>query len=120
MVHWLCVEGCGACCHLAPEDRPDLPTYLSPEELTQYHAMVGEGGWCVHYDRHQRKCTIYDDRPRFCRVTPDNFHRMFQVPPEEFTEFAIDCCCQQIEGVYGEESEELDRYLAAVNPMEGD
>jgi hypothetical protein len=39
---------------------------------------------------------------------------MFGVGPEDFNDFAIDCCCQQIEGVYGEESLELMRYNHAV------
>ena len=111
---WRCVGGCGACCHLDPGDRPDLADYLPPEELALYLSMVGEGGWCIHYDAQGRKCTIYDDRPRFCRVLPDTFESMFGVPLADFNEFAIACCRQQIDGVYGDESEEMDRYNQAV------
>ena len=107
---WQCVSNCGACCNLTPKDRPDLAEYLEPEELTLYMTMVGEDGWCINYDRHNRKCQIYDSRPRFCRVEPDNFQDMYGVEKEEFNEFAIACCQQQIDGVYGEDSEELNRY----------
>lgn len=107
---WQCISGCGACCNLAPEDRPDLERYLSTEELKLYLSMVGEDGWCINYDRDSRKCQIYDKRPRFCRVQPDNFEEMYGVEPEEFNEFAIACCHQQITGVYGIDSPELERY----------
>ena len=111
---WQCVSNCGACCNLTPEDRPDLAEYLEPEELTLYMTMVGEDGWCINYDRDNRKCQIYDRRPRFCRVQPNNFQDMYGVEPEEFNEFAIACCQQQIDGVYGEDSEELTRYDVAI------
>ena len=48
---WRCVKHCGACCHLDPADRPNLEDYLSAEELEVYLSMVGEGGWCVNFDR---------------------------------------------------------------------
>ena len=107
---WQCVTNCGACCNLTPEDRPDLAEYLSSEELELYMSMVGESGWCINYDRKERKCKIYDERPRFCRVEPDNFAVMYDVERAEFDEFAIACCQQQIAGVYGEDSSELERY----------
>lgn len=111
---WQCVSNCGACCNLTPEDRPDLAEYLEPEELELYMTMVGEDGWCINYDRDSRKCQIYDRRPRFCRVEPKNFQDMYGVEKEEFNEFAIACCQQQISGVYGEDSAELTRYNLAV------
>ncbi len=107
---WQCISNCGACCNLTPEDRPNLAEYLSVEELELYLSMVGEDGWCINYDRDTRKCQIYQRRPRFCRVQPDNFKQMYGVEASEFDEFAISCCQQQIAGVYGEDSEELARY----------
>jgi uncharacterized protein len=115
MATWRCVKNCGACCHLDPVDRPDLEEYLEPEELTLYSSMVGADGWCINLDRDTRKCKIYDERPRFCRVLPDNFQRMFAIDPSEFNEFAIDCCHQQIAGVYGEESEEMKAFDSFAN-----
>ena len=111
---WQCVNNCGACCNLTPEDRPDLAEYLSSEELELYMSMVGESGWCINYDRDSRKCQIYDERPRFCRVEPDNFASMYSVDKSEFDEFAIACCQQQITGVYGEDSSELEHYNQTI------
>ena len=112
---WQCVSNCGACCNLTPEDRPDLAQYLSNDELNLYMTMVGEDGWCINYDRDTRKCQIYDLRPRFCRVQPDNFEDMYGVELTEFNEFAIACCQQQISGVYGENSGELSRYNSEIS-----
>lgn len=112
---WVCVQGCGACCHLDPQERPDLETYLTPVELERYLSMVGENGWCIYYDRDRRDCRIYAERPRFCRVLPETFQSMFGVEPENFNDFAIACCREQIAGVYGEESEEMTRYNDAVS-----
>lgn len=110
METWRCVRQCGACCHLDPGDRPDLEDYLSPEELAQYLSMVGKGGWCINFDHSTRECRIYEQRPRFCRVQPDIFEQMYGIAAEEFNDFAIDCCRQQIAGVYGKNSQEMKRY----------
>ena len=110
MATWCCVKQCGACCHLDPAERPDLETYLSPDELEMYLDMVGEGGWCVNFDQSTRECRIYQDRPRFCRVQIDVFQEMYSIEPEELNDFAIDCCRQQIEGVYGDRSLEMIRF----------
>lgn len=107
---WHCVKRCGACCHLDPGDRPDLDEYLSPEELELYLSLVGKDGWCINYDRATRECKIYANRPRFCRVRADVFHDLYGIEPEELNDFAIDCCRQQIEGVYGDRSLEMLRF----------
>lgn len=114
MKTWTCIQNCGACCHLEPSERPELDSYLSPTELEQYLSFVGEGGWCIHFDRRQRQCRIYADRPDFCRVRPDTFKKMYGIEPEVFDEFAIDCCHQQIEWLYGPDSAEMERYDRAV------
>jgi Fe-S-cluster containining protein len=114
MVAWQCLKNCGACCQLNPEERPDLEDYLTAAELEQYLSMVGKEGWCIHFDQQTRLCTIYEERPQFCRVKPDIFARMYQVEPEEFDEFAIDCCHQHIEDLYGEDSPEMRRYCQEV------
>lgn len=107
MATWLCVKQCGACCHLDPAERPDIYEYLSPEELKLYLSMVGEGGWCVNFDKQTRECRIYTNRPRFCRVEPEVFQDLYDIQPEELNDFAIECCHQQIEGVYGVSSGEM-------------
>lgn len=114
MATWLCVKQCGACCQLDPADRPDLDEYLSPTDLDQYLSMVGEDGWCINFDHASRECRIYANRPRFCRVEPAIFQELYDVEPEELNDFAIDCCRQQIEGVYGPRSLELLRFDRAV------
>ena len=111
---WQCVSGCGACCNLTPEDRPNLEDYLDPEELKLYLSMVREDGWCINYDRNSRQCQIYNERPRFCRVKPDNFADMYGTELSEFNGFAIACCQQQISGVYGVDSQELETYNGAT------
>lgn len=101
MATWHCVKQCGACCHLDPAARPDLDQYLSSDELERYLSLVGDDGWCVHYDPTSRECRIYQERPRFCRVTPEVFRDLYGVESDEFHDFAIECCREQIEGVYG-------------------
>lgn len=110
MATWQCVKQCGACCHLDPSDRPYLSDYLSPTELSLYLRLVGEDGWCVNFDRQTRECTIYRDRPSFCRVESKTFEKMYGIKPEELNDFAIDCCHQQIDSVYGDRSLEMIRF----------
>jgi len=108
------MKHCGACCYLNPSQRSELDHYLSKSELAQYYSLVGTDGWCIYYDQQTRTCSIYEQRPHFCRVTPKNFERMFEVDRAEFDEFAIACCCEHIESLYGEESGEMARYLETV------
>lgn len=115
MATWQCVKQCGACCNLDPAERPDLDEYLSPQELELYLSMVGEGGWCVNYDQKTRECRIYPNRPRFCRVETEIFGDMYGVAPEDVNDFAIECCRQQIEGVYGVSSLEMVRFEHSIN-----
>ncbi|NET00927.1 MAG: YkgJ family cysteine cluster protein [Sphaerospermopsis sp. SIO1G2] len=114
MATWQCIQQCGACCYLDPTERPDLDKYLTEEELGLYLNMVDEDGWCVNFDHETRKCTIYADRPRFCRVAVETFHDMFGIEPEELNDFAIDCCHQHIESIYGDRSGEKMRFNEAV------
>ena len=114
MATWRCIKKCGACCQLDPNERPDLDEYLTPSELMLYLSMVGEGGWCVNYDHATRECRIYPDRPRFCRVEPEVFQDMYGIEAEELNDFALECCQQQISGVYGDRSLELLRFEQEV------
>ena len=112
---WHCVSGCGACCYLQPGDRDDLEDYLTPQQLELYLSLVGEDGWCIHYDRQQRSCTIYADRPTFCRVTVPTFQQMFGIEPDDLPEFAAACCREHITDIYGEDSAEMQRFNAEVD-----
>ena len=69
----------------------------------------------IHFDHNTRKCSIYEQRPRFCRVRPDIFESMYEIEAEEFDDFAIACCHQQIVGVYGKNSPELVNYRQIVD-----
>jgi hypothetical protein len=115
MSTWHCVKHCGACCQLDPVDRPELPDHLTATELDLYQSLIGFDGWCIHFDQVTRECQIYDQRPDFCRVRPDTFERMFGIAPEELNEFAIECCREQIEGVYGDRSLESIRFEQAID-----
>ncbi len=117
MATWQCIQGCGACCHLDPRDRPDLEDYLTPDDLADYLSLVGPDGWCVNYDHASRQCQIYDDRPWFCRVQAETFGPMYGIEPEELNDFAIACCQEQIEGVYGDLSLEMHRFNNAIGAV---
>ncbi len=114
MATWQCIDSCGSCCYLNPLERPDLNEYLSKDELLLYLSLVGEDGWCVHFDAPSRRCRIYADRPRFCRVEPDVFSEMYGIAPEELDDFAIACCVEQIESVRGDCSSEMVRFTQAI------
>lgn len=114
MATWRCVKQCGACCYLDPTERPDLDEYLTQEELDLYLSLVGSDGWCINFDRTTRECGIYPDRPRFCRVQPDVFQDLYGVEADEVNDFAIDCCLEHIEDMYGDRSLEMIRFHTEV------
>ncbi|CAM9904889.1 unnamed protein product [Ectocarpus sp. 4 AP-2014] len=116
---WACVKNCGACCYLAPDERPDLAEYLpDPEEFDLYMSMTGGDGWCKHFDKESRACTVYSDRPRFCRVETETFGSMYGVEPEDMDDFCSSCCNEQISDVYGAESKELRVFNEALAALE--
>lgn len=114
MATWRCIKQCGACCYLDPAERPDLEEYLSPEELDHYLSLVGEDGWCINFNHLTKECQIYRDRPRFCRVETEVFQDLYQVEAQELNDFAIECCIEHIEDMYGEQSLELLRFKREV------
>ena len=107
-LHWSCLSQCGACCRLAPEERQEALEALSADQQTLYLEMVGDDGWCRHFDKGGRRCRIYEDRPEFCRVSA--LADLFAVAADEVNAFAIDCCRQQIRSVHGGRSRELRRF----------
>ncbi|NDC34427.1 MAG: YkgJ family cysteine cluster protein [Synechococcaceae bacterium WB9_2_112] len=113
-LQWQCITGCGACCRLDPALRQEALDALSPEQRQTYLAMVGDDGWCRHFDTGGRRCRIYSDRPDFCRVS--NLVRLF-APGEPGSAtgeaFAIDCCTQQIRSEYGGRGKVMKRFLRA-------
>ena len=105
---WQCISQCGACCRLAPEERAEALEALNEEDQATYLSMVGNDGWCIHFDSGGRRCRIYDDRPKFCRVSC--LDQLFDIEPDQLDVFAIGCCQQQIRSVYGGRSKELRRF----------
>ncbi|AHB87661.1 Fe-S cluster protein [Thermosynechococcus sp. NK55a] len=104
------MQGCGACCYLDLSDRPEVPTILNDAEFALYQSLIGADGWCIHFEPLSRRCRIYENRPRFCRVTPEVFEDLYGILPAELDEFAVQCCCEHICDRYGERSFELLRY----------
>lgn len=72
-----------------------------PKEYDLYLSMANDDGWCKHFDKENRACTIYTDRPRFCRVEKETFGSMYGVEPEDMDDFCSACCNEQITDVYG-------------------
>lgn len=82
--------------------RVILLEFLSdPNELALYKSMTLENGWCKHFDQENRACTIFEDRPRFCRVETDTFGDMYGIDSGDMDEFCTACCKDQIGLVYG-------------------
>ncbi|KAL2936703.1 1 4-beta-D-glucan cellobiohydrolase CEL6A [Bienertia sinuspersici] len=113
---WQCVQGCGACCKL---DKG--PTFATPEEIFDdpsdielYKSMVGADGWCKHFDKSTKTCSIYDDRPYFCRVQPDVFQTLYGINKRKFDKEACSFCKDTIKAIYGADSEVLDRFNKAI------
>ena len=112
--HWQCISHCGACCRLCPEERQEALQALSQVQREQYLAMVGEDGWCIHYDSGGRRCRIYEDRPDFCNVS--QLGSLFKIPASELDSFAMSCCRQQIRSLYGGRSTVMRRFNRAQRP----
>lgn len=116
---WACIKDCGACCQLdkGPEAPPIESILKDPVELELYKSMVGEGGWCVHFDRATRMCSIYDERPRFCRAEREVFLDLFGLKSHEVDKAACSMCRDSIHDVYGGRSRELTRFDDAVRDL---
>lgn len=118
---WQCISGCGACCKL--DKGPAFPT---PEEifdddalhLQLYKSLIGPDGWCIHYKHTTRTCSIYADRPNFCRVKPDVFQRLYGIPERRFNKEACSSCKDTITAIYGANSEELKNFNRAIRSIE--
>ena len=118
---WACINNCGACCKLGPlESRPDLPEYLTEEELTLYKSMIGNDDFCKHFDQKTKMCKIYDHRPSFCVVKPEKMKVMFDIDKDEINDFCAFCCREQIGDHYGEESDVMERFEKVIASLRND
>ena len=107
---WSCSDNCGACCKLDPAQRQEALGALSQKDQAIYLSMVAKDGWCRHFDKVYRKCTIYNNRPSFCDAKK-TFSHNFQVGNGNFDQFAISCCKQQIRYLYGGRSIEMKNFI---------
>ncbi|GMN39042.1 hypothetical protein TIFTF001_008274 [Ficus carica] len=113
---WRCVEGCGACCKLnkGPSFATPEEIFHDPSDIQLYRSMIGPDGWCVHYDKTTRKCSIYSDRPYFCRVEPDVFEALYGISNKKFNKEACSSCRDTIKAIYGSDSKELLKFNHSV------
>lgn len=109
---WLCIQGCGACCRLDPVLRPEALELLNDDQRQTYLAMVGEDGWCIHYDTGGRRCRIYSNRPDFCRVS--TIMDQFSAEGAEADALAISFCRQQIRSESGGRGRVMRRFVRAL------
>ena len=109
---WHCINQCGACCRLDPLERMDSLAVLSKKDQDKYMSMVGPDGWCIHFDKNSKKCTIYPNSPSFSRV--EQIDKTFRIEPDDLKDFSINCCKQQIRFIYGGRSRVMKRYSKKI------
>ncbi|XP_065856532.1 uncharacterized protein [Euphorbia lathyris] len=109
---WRCVEGCGACCKLVkgPSFATPEEIFTNPSDIQLYRSLIGPDGWCIHYQKTTRKCSIYPERPYFCRVEADVFQSLYGISNKHFNKEACSSCRDTIKSTYGPHSKELDTF----------
>jgi uncharacterized protein len=125
---WACMPNCGACCFLGDYDLPVMEDMLkSPADVETYLGMIDADGWCKYYDKASRGCTVYSERPSFCRVELSTFSKLYDMQSEEeMNEFAIQCCVEHISEIYPAmdneaESSQMNRFRALItNVVDGE
>ncbi|KAI9121897.1 hypothetical protein K1719_006586 [Acacia pycnantha] len=113
---WRCVEGCGACCKLqkGPSFASPEEIFTDPSDVELYKSLIGPDGWCVHFQKSTRTCSIYADRPYFCRVEPDIFESLYGIRRKKFNKEACSSCRDTIKAIYGSHSEELRNFNNSI------
>ena len=113
MKSWSCIENCGACCRFELAEREDLSKILSSNDMTLINSMTTKDGWCKYLDKLNKKCTIYESRPHFCRV--NEFSISFKGYLKNGDKFLIDCCKQHISSIYGTKSKQMKAFKEVVS-----
>jgi len=108
MKSWTCIEKCGACCKFDLNNRENIHKILSKKDIELINEMTGEDGWCKFLDKKNMKCTVYNERPHFCRV--NSFSKQFKEYIKKGDEFLIKCCKQHIREVYGNKSLQMNKF----------
>ncbi|KAK8540178.1 hypothetical protein V6N13_048716 [Hibiscus sabdariffa] len=113
---WRCVGNCGACCKLAkgPEFATPEEIFSDSSDIELYRSLIGPDGWCIHYEKSTRTCSIYSDRPYFCRVEPDVFKNLYGIENRKFNREACSCCRDTIKAIYGPHSQELNSFNRSI------
>ena len=108
MKSWTCIESCGACCKFDLDERENIHEILKEEDINLIKSMTNNDGWCKHFDKKNKKCLIYKNRPHFCRV--DVFSKNFEEYFIKGDEFLIKCCKQHIKSIYGKRSKQMNLF----------
>ena len=108
MKSWTCIEKCGACCKFDLNNRENIYKILSKKDIKLIKEMTGKDGWCKYLDKKNMKCTVYADRPDFCRV--NKFSKKFKEYFRRGDKFLIKCCKQHISEIYGKQSTQMNRF----------
>ncbi|GFZ02319.1 hypothetical protein Acr_15g0009270 [Actinidia rufa] len=80
-------------------------------------ALIGPDGWCINFDKTSRTCSIYSDRPYFCRVEPEIFQTLYGIDKKRFDKEACSCCRDTIKVVYGSKSKELENFNHTIKSV---
>jgi len=112
MKSWTCIKNCGACCQIDLKYRTNLNNILSERDIELIKSMTQKDGWCKYLDKKNMKCTIYDNRPHFCKVSL--FSKNFKEYKKKGDKFLIDCCKEHITFVYGKKSIEMNRFKKEI------
>ena len=112
MKSWSCIENCGACCRFDLDERDDLSSILSPNDMALINSLTTKEGWCKYFDKSNKKCKIYKSRPHFCRV--NEFSTSFKGYLQNGDKFLIDCCKEQIFSFYGSKSKQMKAFKKAI------
>ena len=113
MKSWSCIENCGACCKFDLTERDDLTTKLSTQDMALINSMTSKDGWCKYLDKKNKKCLIYETRPKFCRV--NEFSISFKEYLNNGDKFLIDCCKQHISSIYGSRSSQMQEFKKNIS-----
>ena len=112
MKSWVCIEECGACCKFDLDDRENINKILKEEDIKLIKSMTDKDGWCKYLDKENKRCSIYDSRPHFCRV--NEFSKSFKAYLKDGDDFLINCCKQHIKSIYGKDSIQLKKYKKRI------
>ncbi|XP_057741887.1 uncharacterized protein LOC130960491 isoform X1 [Arachis stenosperma] len=88
--------------------------WVHPALYKHYKSLIGLDGWCIHYEKITRKCSIYSERPYFCRVEPEIFDSLYGISKKKFNKEACSCCRDTIKAIYGPNSKELHNFNNSI------